>query len=303
MAMSLGDAAAGVLDTRGADLYLVLATYNFGFWFNGKGGYVFTQGGEPAAYVWVDGRYQLYRGSRELVEETLGLREDLSGFYRLARSDPLLHGFAEKLPGWRLRTTTPWWAAVIGVCQQNTGFLQGWRMLYRLIKLYARTTRVDGKQVYLVPSPSDVLSRPYLLREAGTGYRAATIQGLARAFRDGEIDTGGCKGFRETLLGVKGVGSYTARLAAVLSLRCYDEPPMDNWVRRLAAEAYGVEPREAEEEWRRRWGRWSGLAVIALTIALDAVPIRKALTRLRRGILYPVPMDKPTPLTLWRYMV
>lgn len=305
---------SGKLDTRGEiDLDLVLAHYNFSFWYNGRKGYVIIDEYGPLIAEIDTGNYEyiiwgtetsLCRKSLPKLIEILGLREDLSEFHARARNDPLIGPFVTRYPGWRLRTTSVWWATVIGVCQQNASFQQGWRMLYNIIKLYGRKASVRGGDVPLPPTPHDILARPSLLVDARTGYRAGTILNIARWL------TGACDRVpatnnnvtMEELLGIKGVGPYTARLSLVLSRRKYDQPPIDRWVKRIVAEAYNVSPDDVEEELVERYGEWAGLAVLVLTIALDAEPLRRALERIRMGRVLPEDTVYPTPLSLYRYL-
>lgn len=57
---------------------------------------------------------------------------------------------------------------------------------------------------------------------------------------------------------IKGIGSYSARFALVLSQRRYGLLPLDRWLRKLAEEVYGL--REVEEGLKAKWKRWCGLA-------------------------------------------
>jgi len=298
---------------RGVDLGVTLSVYNFDFWFDGCRGVVVLDLDDPCvAVVSVDGDYAVYcrhpTDPREAVRRLrwcLGIDEDLGEFLSIARSDELLKGFAARFSGWRLRSSSLWWGLVVGVCQQNASFRQGWSMLRKLIVSYGRRARAGDNEVLLPPRPRDVLENPAVLTEARLGYRASTVVRIAEAFEGGvlseeKLASLSPEEIEGALRSVKGVGSYTARLAMALGLRVYDLPPVDRWVRALASRAYGVPEREVERFWRGRWGRWSALAVIALTIALDAQPLRKALERLEKGELVPDPSIVPSPLTLWR---
>ncbi|OYT38671.1 MAG: hypothetical protein B6U89_05405, partial [Desulfurococcales archaeon ex4484_58] len=106
----------------------------------------------------------------------------------------------------------------------------------------------------------------------------------------------------EILKGIKGIGPYTARLALILALRKYDQPPVDRWLKKIVSKVYGVDEKRVESFWREKWRDWSGLASLALTITLDAEPLRKALARIERGELTPIhEPDKLSPLNMWRY--
>lgn len=306
---------SGECQRLGVDLPKVLSVYNFHFWFNGSSAKIVLSLEPPAvASVGIDGLARVYAGEgldraelEERLVSVLGLREDPAEFYRLARSDPLLAPFASEWAGWRLRGTGLWWALVTAVCQQNASFRQGWRMLAKLVNRYGRGVELEGEGwVPLPPSPRDVLSDPSKLREAGLGYRADTVVRIAERFVRGEVPDEGELARMEageaerSLKTVRGVGSYTARLALALSARRYELPPIDRWVRALASRAYGVSGGEVESAWVNRWGRWSALAVVALTVALDAAPLREALARLEAGRLLPEP-GKLSPSTLWSF--
>ena len=304
----------GKIDTEEVDLYLTLAVYNFGFWFNGVNGFIVLDDVEPiVAEVSISGDYTIYflsgNCSKEHItrlEWSLGIKEDLTLFHELGIKDLLLGEFIRKYRGWRPRSSSLWWALVIGVCQQNASFIQGWRMLYNIIKLYNRRVLVGKTEVLLPPTPSDVVNNKALLINAGTGYRANTIYNVAKVFAKKELDQeaivkSSSPIIEDKLKGIKGIGSYTARLSIILAFRKYDLPPIDRWLRKIISIVYGVPLGDAERIWRDKWGRWSGLAALATTIALDAKPLSKALERIKNKQLVPMDKDKPTPLNLWKF--
>ncbi len=301
---------------RGIDLYKTLSVYNLYHWFDGYTAKLVLDLEQPAvALIDTHGGVRIYASSCSdtdiyvyRLRWVLGLDEDLSEFHARARNDPLLFRFAAEWRGWRLRSCDIWWALVVGVCQQNASFKQGWSMLLNIVDLYGRAVELEGfGRVVLPPRPEDVARDPSKLAEARVGYRAQTIAGIARAFIEKSIPS--IEELRkmssseiETLLrGLRGVGSYTARLAMALALRRYDLPPVDRWLKAIVSRVYGVEERYAESKWVEVWGKWSGLASIALTIALDAAPLREALARIERGELLPKMSDEPSPATLWRF--
>jgi len=299
---------------RGVDLGLTLSVYNFWFWFDGSRATLFLDDyGDCIALVYVDGRYEIYC-SRDFDEEevvrrlveVLGLAENVEEFLNIAGRDPLLCEFSRKFRGWRLRSSGLWWALLVSICQQNASFRQGWTMLKNIVLRYGRRVKVRNQDIPAPPTPNDVVRNPGLLVEARVGYRAKTIESVARAMLEKVIDAELLKTLRvdeveRELRKIRGVGSYTARLAIALAFRRYELPPIDRWVRALASRVYGVEEGLVEEVWRRRWGRWSALAVIALTVALDAEPLRRALERVERGLLTPLSTIVPSPTTMWMW--
>lgn len=303
----------GSITRKEADLKLILEVYNFGFWFDGNTGILQLDDGKVIAVIDTDGKYRIYSHEEsnciehaEKLEWMLGVHEDLTGFYNIASHDPLLREFAEKYRGWKLRSTSLWWGLVIGVCQQNASFRQGWTMLYKIIKNYEKKIRINDIETYLIPSPKDILENTKPLLMSKTGYRAKTIIEIAKWAMNNydliqEFQQMNSKEIEETLKKIKGVGAYTARLALVLGLRRYDLPPIDRWLKRIISTVYGVPEKDAEKIWVEKWNKYSGLAAIAVTIALDAEPLRGALRRISRKLLTPTLRDKSSPLTIWKY--
>jgi N-glycosylase/DNA lyase len=293
----------------GIDFEKTLKTYNLCFWVAEKYAYTYIpSSGVVVARIHYSGEYEVYSEScgEDLVERlewTLGTREDLSEFYELASRDPLLSGFARTFTGWRVRSCDLWWGLLVAVCQQNASFKQGWRMLHELVRIYDKKVSIRGTAVLRPPLPSEVLEEPEKLRKAGLGYRAETALRVAESIDKGVVKTEDLLKLSievaEMLLRrIKGVGSYTARLALVLSTRRYELPPVDRWLRRIIGVVYGVSEREAEKYWAEKWSKWAGLASIAVTITLDAEVLSRALERVKRGEMTPVHSVKPSPVNM-----
>lgn len=221
----------------------------------------------------------------------------LQGYYDLAENDILLGCIAGKYRGLTLKTVlSPWYALLVAVCQQNASFLQGWKMLYNIHILYNKAYRINEHIYMATPSPKEVNEN--LLREARLGYRVGTILEASKLFS--KMDEGMMKReLPEILDDIPGIGPYTKGLVLLLSMAKLDVFIMDRWIAGLVAKAYNVSVREVNDVWRRRWGRWQGIASYHLTIAFDAEPLRKALKRLEERKNCPMATDKPSPMTLW----
>ena len=243
------------------------------------------------------------------VSYSLGLEEDLSSFWRVASRDRILAMASKALSGMRLRSADLWTAFIVAVCQQNASFRQGWAMVGNILTLLGRRVVVAGKETVIPPSPLEVLQGSAIaLKKARTGYRAAAIIAGAKLFVDvGEEELSRFKTgeLEETLCSLKGVGPYTARVAALFGLRRYEVNPVDRWLARVMSTAYGVDIvslGEAEKLWASKWGRWAGLAAFFTTIVTDALPASKAVERVRKGELLPnSDLPRPTPATLWKW--
>ncbi len=301
--------------TKPYSFKLTAQIYNFSWWYNGRTliiplendvvakVYESDREGALIAEIYVVNENTDIREVVEKISGILGLNENLSGFYEYASRDPLLSKASEILKGYHVRTTSLWNALLIGVCQQNASFRQGWRMLYEIYRRLGKPVKIPGYgETLFPPTPRTILDRGIEpLIEARTGYRAQTIYRIARFFVETRSLPEDPLELKQLILGIKGVGEYTARLSLVLSKRYYNEPPIDRWLKKIITVVYGVEEKEAEQYYKKYWGIWAGLASLLTTIALDAVTLQKALERIRKREPAPLINNKPTPLTLWRY--
>ncbi len=255
-----------------------LALYAFSWQFDGKCGYV--QGGD-CIYKVCEGVEVFKWGRCEDLEKLLNLEVDLEEFYNDAKDDPLIGCVARKYKGLRPRRTSVKGAILIGVAQQNASFKQGWGMLYKIHKIASKKVKAFGREYLL--TPEEVTEEQ--LKEAGFGYRAnAVIEAFKLNVDCSRVDE---------LKNVKGIGDYTLSLVKIFACGDFSALPLDRWIKALAEEAYG--------DWRElnKYGKFRGLAALLITVAFDAVPLRKALKRLREG--KNCPYEEPSPLTLWKY--
>lgn len=295
---------------------LSASVYNFSWWFNGEvlliplNDIVFLvrdSGEELDVRLYASHTLDsdTIDNAFKSIDHILGLKEDLSEFYKIMARDPLLSSSLEDLRGMHMRVSTPWIATIVGVCQQNASFKQGWRIFYNFVRLLGKTAVVENILTYIPPSFEEIREdKVDILKEAGFGYRVKTVLNVADKFnKDPSLDKWDINPtyLEKQLLEVKGIGSYTSRLALVLSLRFYDKPPIDRWLKRLVAEVYNVSEKDVERFYIGIWGKWSGLAALYTTVALDAEPLSKALERIKRKILKPNP-QRFSPLTMWRYL-
>lgn len=300
----------GELPCEWLDYKLIGTVYNLCYWINDYKSIIFVPGIDfTVAVLYFNGNYKLYSedcNSVDIVEKfhyTIGLKEDISELIALSSRDPLLGEFSRIYKGWRLRSTSLWWALVTGICQQNASFKQGWRMIHNIVKNYGRIVRVGESSILRPPEPREVLDDPDPLFESGLGYRAKTVVNVARAIVKGEVDEEAVYEKKpieaESILrGLKGIGSYTARFAIALSTRKYDLPPIDRWLKKIISVVYGIDENFAEEYWIEKWRKWSALASILVTIVLDAEPLSKALQRIVRREIMPDPRVKPSPVNM-----
>ncbi len=123
---------------------------------------------------------------------------------------------------------------------------------------------------HLFPGPG-ALAQADLSTVGIPGARQESLRALARAVRDGEIDLNGSIGVEETtarLVGLPGVGPWTAQYVALRALREPDAFPSGDLGLRRAFEENGSLPSARALEVRAQaWRPWRAYAAVALWAA------------------------------------
>ncbi len=220
--------------------------------------------------VEVDGK--LSEGEREKVardvEWMLGLEQDFSAFYALARDEPKLAHVEGKAQGRILRSPTLFEDTVKTILTTNTSWAGTIRMVKALVAHFGSPLPADPTR-HAFPTPDQLAAtdETTLRSAAGLGYRAPYVLELARSVE--ALDLESLKAadiptpqLRQRLLAIKGVGEY-AMANLLMILGRYDFVPVDSWALKMVShEWYGGEPvgRTEVESAFERWGEWKGLA-------------------------------------------
>ena len=204
------------------------------------------------------------------VEWMLGLGQDLSAFYALAREEPKLAHVEERAQGRVLRSPTLFEDTVKTILTTNTSWAGTIRMVKALVSQFGTPLPADPT-CHAFPTPDQLAAtdKETLRSAARLGYRAPYVLELARSVASGTLDLEGFKTadiptpqLRTQLLAIKGVGEYAAANLLMLLGR-YDFVPVDSWALKMVShEWYGGEPvGQAEVEAAfEHWGEWKGLA-------------------------------------------
>ena len=222
--------------------------------------------------VEVDGGLSEAEGAQVARQVTwmLGLDQDFSSFYALARQEPKLAHVEERARGRILRSATLFEDTVKTILTTNTSWAGTIRMVRALVSQFGPPLLADPSR-HAFPSPEQLAaSDAETLRSvAGLGYRAPYVLELARSVAAGALDLEGFKAtdtptpeLRQELLAIKGVGEYAAANLLMLLGR-YDFVPVDSWALKMVSHKWysgeAVGRAEVESAFEG-WGEWKGLA-------------------------------------------
>lgn len=166
------------------------------------------------------------------VERLLGIRIDLTEFYRLAERDANLAPLARRVQGMKPpRLASVFETLVNGIACQQITLTLGIQLLNRLAEEYGAS--VGGAHAF--PRPEELAeARPDTLRQLGFSFRKADyLIGLARAVVEGRLDLMGLSKMDnalvvEHLCKLRGVGRWTAEYVLLRGLGRLDVFPGDD---------------------------------------------------------------------------
>jgi len=211
-----------------------------------------------------------------LVRHQLALDLDLTPFYRLGASDPVLVRLAIHFRGMRIpQVANPYEALVSAILEQQINLSFAHQVKRALIERYGRVVKFEGRGYPLFPAPEVLASAtPHELRRLQiSGPKARYIIGISRAVTDGELDLESLRTMEagpaiERLLSLKGVGEWTAHYVAMRALgHCDCLPAADVGLQKCVQFFYGLRqqpPPARVEKIARRWTGWRSYATFYL---------------------------------------
>jgi DNA-3-methyladenine glycosylase II len=161
---------------------------------------------------------------RAALARLLGLKTDLSSFYRLAERDPLLRTLAARFRGLKPpRFPTLFECLVNAIACQQLTLTVGIRLLNRLAKTHGTTPENGALHAFPIPTQLAGLA-PETLRPLGfSGAKARSIIEVAAGIDAGTLDPSAIERLDdpdalESLLRLRGVGRWTAEYALLRGL-------------------------------------------------------------------------------------
>ncbi len=197
----------------------------------------------------------------------LRLDEDLSPFYRDARSQPRFRWIPRKGAGRLLRAPTVFEDVVKMICTTNCSWALTEIMTANLCMRLGASI-VDGVRDFPTPGAIARMDEKFLRREIRAGYRAPYILALARQVDAGNLDverwrssTASTEELFTAVRSVKGIGPYAAGNILKLLGR-YDYLGIDSWCRKRFALIYHKGRSVSDKTIERcyaKFGTWRGL--------------------------------------------
>jgi 3-methyladenine DNA glycosylase/8-oxoguanine DNA glycosylase len=230
--------------------------------------------------------------AHESLNDLLGVNDDLTSFYTLAKNDPILKHVIGDLYGMHDTFSSSLFArATLAILLQMTSIKRSNQMMNCMITKYGQTAEFEGKRVQVWPTYKRVsrLTPNELARTCKLGYRAKLLVKLARVMtKNGGPTLTDLKGLtrdeaKRKLMELPGIGDYSADII--------NRPggfPIDVWSAAVFGKLfYGEEPEKSREaveivkrEGIRRWGKWSWMAFFYVVQDLENLS-RKLNTTLR----------------------
>jgi DNA-3-methyladenine glycosylase II len=230
--------------------------------------------------------------TKENLNDLLGVKDDLTAFYTLARKDPILKHVIEDLYGMHDTFSDSLFArATLAILLQMTSIKRSNQMMSCVITRYGQVAEFDGKRIRTWPTDRRIseLTPEQLAKTCKLGYRAKRLVKLARVMtKNGGPTLTDLKRLtreeaKSELMELPGIGDYSADII--------NRPggfPIDVWSAAVFGKLfYGKKPENSREavqrvkkEGIRRWGQWSWMAFFYVVQDLENLS-RKLNTPLR----------------------
>jgi DNA-3-methyladenine glycosylase II len=216
---------------------------------------------------------------RGALRRMLGVGQDLAGFHRMARRDPVLSRTLPRLRGLRVACYASLFEAlVIAILSQQVTIQFANTLKGRLVQAYGVRVPAGGETLWAFPRPEDLLEAKVAdLRGLQLSTRKGEyVVGLARTFADGTwseaaLDVLDDEAFVARVASLRGLGRWSAEWALVRGLGRADLLPADDvGVQRAISEGYfhgrKVTPKTVDR-FGRRWRPYRSLAISYLFTA------------------------------------
>ncbi len=232
---------------------------------------------------------------RSLVERQFSADLDLTPFYRLAISDPVLSRLSAHFRGMRIpQAVSVYETLTSAILEQQINLSFAHQVKQALVEKYGHPVEFEGRRYNAFPQPAALaITTPRELRRLQiSGPKARYIIAISRATLDGSLDLEGLRDVtpdvaNERLLEQKGVGPWTAHYVAMRALGHLDcLPAADVGLQKAIQRFYGLRKKPSEKrvvQLARSWAGWRSHATFHLWLTFweDAAWREKLIEEIR----------------------
>jgi DNA-3-methyladenine glycosylase II len=225
---------------------------------------------------------QAYHQIVQYVCEWLDLETDVTAFYQLAKTDPLLRPLVERYHGLRIVGIPDLFEALTwAVIGQQIHLTFAFTLKQRLIEHFGTFKTWRGEQYWLFPKPSqfDESAIPRLRRLQFPQKKAEYIVGIAQEINSGRLSKDKLRNnlqqAERQLCQIRGIGPWTANYAM---MRCFRDPSAfpiaDVGLHHALKHLLQRKEKPTRDETKvifARWKNWEAYAVFYLWRSLDDV--------------------------------
>jgi len=197
--------------------------------------------------------------------------EDISGFVKLAKKDKILKKTFKYVYGMReCSLNSIYELLVISLVLQNTNVKRTRTMLRNLLEKYGTKVKFDDKELFVFFKPERIAKvKEKELWNCKLGYRAPYIKSISQSFANKKINEYELRKMnkvnaKEKLMGLKGIGPYSADIILSEGLRYHDILVLDVWSQKIFSKVlFGDEKHSKEQVLKKSeklWNGWEGLA-------------------------------------------
>jgi DNA-3-methyladenine glycosylase II len=205
------------------------------------------------------------------IEDWLDLKRDVSGFVRMAGSDPLMKDLAERYAGLRIIGIPDLFEALVwAVIGQQINLTFAYKLKKALVEKYGTCYPYQGHFFWSFPEPGKIaaLEAEDLKQLQFTARKAEYIIGIAKLMADKKLkknDLLSQPGARDVLMSLKGVGAWTAdyvRMKCLLDPTAF--PIGDAGLQNALKQQMGLDRKPSIEEIEKAASRWAGWQAYAV---------------------------------------
>ncbi|MFD1953249.1 DNA-3-methyladenine glycosylase family protein [Paenibacillus thailandensis] len=202
------------------------------------------------------------------VREWFDLDHELQPFYAMADADPLLQGAAGRFRGLRLMGIPDLFEALCwGIIGQQINLAFAYTLKKRFVQTFGQSAETEGHTLWMFPEPQRIaeLEVGDLTPLQLTARKSEYLIGVARLMAEGRLDKqsllakGSVAEIEKSLVGLRGIGPWTANYVMMRCLRLKAAFPIDDvGLHNAIKTVIGSEAKPSKSEIMRLAAGWSG---------------------------------------------